>query len=543
MPKLAPTKEQGDVLDHGGPLVAIAKPGSGKTFVLSELIKQVLPSYSDHQGVIAISFTNKASDELKKRSNGGGVDVKSSFFGTIDKFCGGEIIIPFGAHLWGQPDATISITKIGELPEDEQSLFSDIQANAVSLEQIEPHLSMLRAYFKKGIVFLETLGALALYVLENSVACQRYLRVRYTHIIVDEYQDSGLEQHALFLKLHSMGLIAVAVGDPDQSIFAFSNKDPKYLLSLVKRPEFQTFPITKNHRSHPSIINYSLRFLDEGADLLDADKIRVYHKRCVGNISAICSWIDTIIPVLVKKYSIDALGKVGILVPYSRTGETVNTVLKLKHHYFETHPIENHLSLWSGLFSSLLRFRYNTTFAAQDVIDGYWGDASTSELKRIRKLIKPVRTLDEDMLYDYLLHLAVTLLPNAHSTSAGELLKDVLDRGSHKYFKTVDEDEIQIMTLHKSKGLEFDIVFNLDLHEWVFPAKIPGDNNDFDNPIYPNGEQDVNLHYVGITRARKLCVLCTSTQRTNRQGQVKQARSSEFLLRHDLSSLRKVVNK
>ena len=61
-----PTKEQQKIIDHPGNAVVTAKPGSGKTFTVVEKIGKVLTSLPDHKGVIAISFTNKASDELKK---------------------------------------------------------------------------------------------------------------------------------------------------------------------------------------------------------------------------------------------------------------------------------------------------------------------------------------------------------------------------------------------------------------------------------------------------------------------------------------------
>lgn len=51
----------------------------------------------------------------------------------------------------------------------------------------------------------------------------------------------------------------------------------------------------------------------------------------------------------------------------------------------------------------------------------------------------------------------------------------------------------------KAKGLGFDIAFHLDLYEWAFPAKRPGPKNDFNNPEFLSIDQDVNLHYVGIT--------------------------------------------
>ena len=81
------------------------------------------------------------------------------------------------------------------------------------------------------------------------------------------------------------------------------------------------------------------------------------------------------------------------------------------------------------------------------------------------------------------------------------------------------------MTLHKAKGLEFEIVFHLDLYKWIMP-KFKGDYT-----------QDLNLHYVGITRAKQCVILLSSTQRHNEQG-LRGAEDSEFLLMNDLELLR-----
>ena len=62
-----PTQEQQIIINHPGNIVVTAKPGSGKTYTVVEKIDKVLTSLPDFKGVIAISFTNKASDELKKR--------------------------------------------------------------------------------------------------------------------------------------------------------------------------------------------------------------------------------------------------------------------------------------------------------------------------------------------------------------------------------------------------------------------------------------------------------------------------------------------
>ncbi|HBG49566.1 MAG TPA: hypothetical protein DDW90_08720 [Cyanobacteria bacterium UBA9971] len=88
------------------------------------------------------------------------------------------------------------------------------------------------------------------------------------------------------------------------------------------------------------------------------------------------------------------------------------------------------------------------------------------------------------------------------------------------------------MTLHKSKGLEFDIVFHLDLYNYIIPifGAIKGN--------LALEKEDLNLHYVGITRAKKCCYLVTSTQRYNYQSRQLPAEPSNFLFINELSNYR-----
>lgn len=546
MTNLTPTPEQKSIIDHSGNMVAIAKPGSGKTFVLSEKIRSILPGLSRHQGIIAISYTNKASDELKTRSLNNGVSQVSSFFGTIDRFCSSEIIFPFLPHLWGQPVKEYVINRIRDLDVDEQEQFSEIRENQVSLEEIEKHFELLQTYFKQGVLFLETSGALALYTLTHSKACQRYLQARYTHLFVDEYQDSGLEQHELFLKLEELGLVAVAVGDADQFIFGFSNKDSKYLLALAKRHNFKLFPITLNHRSHPSIINYSQRILSDDPDLLATDKNRVYQKECTGNQVAISNWIDKVMPKVIERFKIKKLSNIGVLVKGSVSGKLVNESLSTKHRFFENHLLEEDFSLCSRLFCQLLKYYFDLSITTQEIIDDSPTILTFQEIKKLRKEIRKIRSIHQNELFDIFNRIAFILLPNSQSKKAKTLLKRSLKEDLSQYFAPAKDDEVQIMTIHKAKGLEFDIVFHLDLYEWVFPGKQPGRGNDFDNPIYHSLEQDLNLHYVGVTRAKKACFLCTSTKRTKKNWQsgeleTKRGRPSEFLNTDSLIKLRELL--
>ncbi|MGP1061949.1 UvrD-helicase domain-containing protein [Serratia sp. CY71028] len=61
------TEEQKDAINYDGNMVLTACPGSGKTTVIVNKVAKILSECKSYQGVIAISYTNKSSDELKKR--------------------------------------------------------------------------------------------------------------------------------------------------------------------------------------------------------------------------------------------------------------------------------------------------------------------------------------------------------------------------------------------------------------------------------------------------------------------------------------------
>lgn len=178
---MKPTEQQTLILDYDDNSVVIAAPGSGKTYVLSEKIKKNLKSLIEHQGIIAISYTNRASTELKNRSLSNGENPMSSFFGTIDKFNLSEIIIPFAKQLFGIPAFEIKISKIYSLPNEEKDNFNWFDRN-LTLDKIsEENIAIMKSYFLRGSIMIETIGVLANYVFSNSIACQNYIRARYKY--------------------------------------------------------------------------------------------------------------------------------------------------------------------------------------------------------------------------------------------------------------------------------------------------------------------------------------------------------------------------
>lgn len=147
-----------------------------------------------------------------------------------------------------------------------------------------------------------------------------------------------------------------------------------------------------------------------------------------------------------------------------------------------------------------------------------------------------------DELPKYFRQIADILLPKIGEGESLAKLRNVInDDKSLNSYKLANEDEVQLMTLHKSKGLEFDVVFHLNMNEWELSTKHVV-NNDFDNPLYYELEQELNLHYVGITRARKACFLVRGSKRANSNDEIKVAKDSEFLSLDGLEELRNDIS-
>lgn len=538
MANFTPNVQQEQAIQCLSDMVIVARPGSGKTSVLSRKIRNLVSELRPYQGIIAISFTNKASDELARRCKADAFDVKHSFFGTIDEFCLREIVFPFVRQL--MPVGTEAKTaKIRELPDPVRLLLPATPIQDATVANTDEFLPFLQGALAQGFVPLETVGMLARHVVDQSHACQKYLMARYRAVFIDEYQDSGYFQHELFLKLKALGLTAVAVGDGDQSIYAFAHKDPRYLLELATQNSgFARFAITTNFRSHPSINDFALRLLDPNHPVAPTNDMRVFMKTINGNQRDMGAWLRTAIPHLMDHYQVGSADRVAIFCRHQHSARLIADLLGLAHHLVEDGPFTTAPSAEASLFSDLLRLRYDQELTAEPLIERA-GAFKPSRLgkRELRQALLRCRTCEENDLVASVLDAATRLRGQPPSlTGAMELESVCGDASKLRWFHPPSRGAVQIMTLHKAKGLEFDLVFHADLYDHVIPTRIypPGT---YGQIIFENEKQCLNLHYVGITRAVKACVLMTSTSRINGQGQAKNGAPSQFIGRNGTSAI------
>lgn len=147
-----------------------------------------------------------------------------------------------------------------------------------------------------------------------------------------------------------------------------------------------------------------------------------------------------------------------------------------------------------------------------------------------------LKTLELCNNIDLFLEVAKLIYPDYENDEIKKVLLDILKNQEKLLcYKPADDSEICIMTLHKSKGLEFKAVFHLDVYKYILPNE--GSWVSDDDYI-----QALNLHYVGITRAKEVCYIIQGSERyREKQNDYIQALESPFLDLNGVYELRKDV--
>lgn len=528
-----PTPEQIRIIEEQGNLVVTAKPGSGKTFTIVEKIIDISKSSLNYQGVIAISFTRKASQELELRYKRKSIESNSHFFGTIDKFYISEIIIPFSKLLFGKGEPIEVKDSIDDYPKYRE--LRKLKENRSDKKLFK----LLEESLQEGLLFLEISGETALFILNNVPQCLMYLKARYTHIFIDEYQDCGEIQHEICLKLVNNGIIGIAVGDLDQAIYAFSDRYSKYLLSLIGNDEFTHLEITRNHRCHSSISDYSLELMGVMREHIDQDK-RVFKVNIIGTDKQIIDAIENNLEEIKTKFNISKNSDIAILCRGNDTARRAANFLSLDNKLFVDTPLDKINGNWANLFNDILisyyLYKLNEitvlNFVSKYIDEEFYYKNFRKGLDLVNKLFSLEENELEKNIAEFI-KIAQLIYPEQKDERIVQMLKDILKSKEALYsFKPATENEINIMTLHKSKGLEFKCVFLMDLYRWILPPE--GDWVSEEDYV-----QALNLHYVGITRAIEACYIMIGSKRyRTRQKDHIIAHESPFLYLHNTHSMR-----
>jgi DNA helicase II / ATP-dependent DNA helicase PcrA len=304
------------VLATEGPLLVIAGAGSGKTRVLTYRVAHLINAVGAKPNeILAITFTNKAAGEMKERlqkllgRTGQGlwiltfhaacgrilrreaerVGYRSNFtiYDQADqvrlvKQCLEELerdpkrFTPRGIH------NQISHAKNRLISPDEysnqvQSFYDQTVAEVYQLYQ--------RRLFASNAVDFDDLLMLTVDVLERFPDVREKWQNAFRYILVDEYQDTNHAQYRLLQLLAEKHRNLMAVGDPDQSVYAFRGADINNILDFERDfPGTQTIALEQNYRSTNSILDAANAVISNNrerkpkelwSDLGDGEPVRV----------------------------------------------------------------------------------------------------------------------------------------------------------------------------------------------------------------------------------------------------------------------------
>ncbi len=269
-----------------GPVLIIAGPGSGKTATLTRKVAYMISSGIKPENILAVTFTNKAAQEMKERIEKF-IGIKNRYaqplIGTFHSIC---------AKILRNEARVLGFTKNFTIydKEDQLSLakkvmedlgFSSRNFNPYSiLNKISKLKSELvypedrkepRNYYEKVVsqiysayqkelqkanaVDFDDLIILTVKLFEENPQILEKYQNQFKYILVDEYQDVDTGQYTLTKLLAGQNKNLFVIGDTDQSIYQFRNADFRNMLNFEKDfPEAKIIRLEQNYRSTKAIL-------------------------------------------------------------------------------------------------------------------------------------------------------------------------------------------------------------------------------------------------------------------------------------------------
>ncbi len=312
----APQREA--VLQRGGPLLVIAGAGSGKTRVLTRRIAHILATGDARPWeIMAITFTNKAADEMRRRVvELVGDDARQMWVSTFHSAClrmlrahADVLGYQRGFTIYDAGDAETAVERImKELNLDTKRLSPRSVAASISAAKNEmlgpqayaeslgedPHhrrIAQIYALYVDRLMLANAmdfddllLNAVAMLKQDSDVRASYQNRFKY--LLVDEFQDTNGVQNQLVIMLAERHRNLCVVGDSDQSIYRFRAADVRNILQFEQRfPDAATILLEQNFRSTQTILDAANAVIAKNSsrhaknlftDDVQGDKIRLY---------------------------------------------------------------------------------------------------------------------------------------------------------------------------------------------------------------------------------------------------------------------------
>ena len=302
--------QQEAVSHHAGPLVVIAGPGSGKTRVMTQRIADMVHSGIAPGSILAITFTNKAAEEMLRRTmqllsipehdsfNGNGffgsaalgLEEDRPVLRTFHSFCARLLrrhahrLEPYTSQfsIYDSVDQKQLVTEVMKQLQLDRTAFPP-RASMSTISQwknqmVSPEIAIDQAATfrdrelgklygryqelleERDAADFDDLLLLVVRLLTEHPDVLERLQERFQYVMIDEFQDTNRPQY-LIAKLLSQSHSNICVtGDPDQSIYSWRGASPDNFNRFREDfPQHQVVTLEQNYRSTPQILEVASR--------------------------------------------------------------------------------------------------------------------------------------------------------------------------------------------------------------------------------------------------------------------------------------------
>jgi len=338
MSKITLSPKQKEIAFFGqGAILVKASAGSGKTRVLTERIKKLIDKTK--RKILAITFTNKAGEEMKERLGNLHDIEKRLFIGTFHGFCQqvlenhGQMIgftnIP---HIFEDESDRIKLIEqaIQQTPSYQRSyekvdskrqkelcyralnFISEVKRKLLSEDQLfeatdDVDLVLLYTTYQdilnsqNAIDFDDLILLTYNLFIQNPKIAALYRRT-YEYICVDEAQDLNYAQYQLLRSItideHRNVMV---VGDPNQSIFAFNGSSSEYMIKMfVEDFQPKIIELKENYRSSKNVLQAAEKIIPDACDIVNTIIEGIFEIHKMVDEEAEAMWIEEKIAELIE---------------------------------------------------------------------------------------------------------------------------------------------------------------------------------------------------------------------------------------------------
>ncbi len=565
------------VFHSGKNVIVVAGPGSGKTLTLTHRIAYLVRSgKAKPDQILAITFTNKAADEMRDRiekllrhsSDGIWISTFHSFclwilrekgdligigkdFSICSSWESEEII----RQVCGKKRVADKLLKL--LPFVKSGVLKELDDSEVS-RCYEEYSKKLKAM---NMLDIDDLERMAFELLRTYPEIAAEISRMRPYIFVDEYQDTNPNQVGILKAISKAGdSFVFAIGDPDQAIYGFRGADRSAFLRFCEEFEDAVqISLDKNYRSAPEI-------LKAGAAILDKEPMQAVSDEKGRIVIASCSTEKQEAEYIVKSiekliggtsyFSLDSqtvqshegegfsFGDIAVLYRINSIGDEIEAAFKKagipviragEVPLREIYPVNVIYSLLLYLVHKRRFYweRYIKLVSDKGLLP--CKDVSQIPLSDAYNTVKAIlHTHEFGFEKDEVSLKAVNKILDIASDRKKDLMSFLDFLSTERGIDNIElvGDRISLMSLHSAKGLEWKAVFIAGCEEGVIPCTLFGN---------PDIDEEKRLFYVGITRAKKLLFL-SHVKRRRLGSRVLNLRPSSFLEKipaHLVESVRK----